>query len=144
MREALHYSHTLEDGVVRVAEVSMDAGGKRLGANSKLFAVVRLQGKQYLVAAGDVIMTDRIGSVNVGDKIPLTEVLLLGGEDVTVVGRPLLGPEVVSVEGIVEEQTQTEKIHVFKKKRRKGYKRRFGHRSDVTVLRIASVTKKLD
>ncbi len=51
---------------------------------------------------------------------------------------------VASVVATVEEHSQTEKVHVFKKKRRKGYKKRFGHRSDITMLRITSVTKNAD
>jgi large subunit ribosomal protein L21 len=78
-------------------------------------------GKQYRVVAGDCIMTDKIESYAVGQKVDLgAEVLLVGSNDLTVIGQPLVPG--VSVQATVEEQAQTEKIHVFKKKRRKGYK----------------------
>jgi large subunit ribosomal protein L21 len=56
-----------------------------------------------------------------------------------VVGTPYV--QNCQVEATMEEHSQTEKIHVFKKKRRKGYKKRQGHRSDISMLRINSVQK---
>lgn len=133
---ALAFAHTLHDDVVHVTP-SPDASA--LGREGRLFAVVRVQGKQFVVSAGDAIMVDHVAGVSVGQTLPLAEVLLLGGEDVTLVGRPLVAEARVSA--VVEEHTQTEKVQVFKKKRRKGYSRRMGFRADVTVLRITSVTK---
>ncbi len=90
------------------------------GKTGALFAVVLVKGKQYRVVEGDAIMTDKIEEVTIGDKMKLDEVLMVGGSDVTVVGQPRVAGAVVHV--TVEEQAQTEKVIVFKKKRRKGYK----------------------
>jgi large subunit ribosomal protein L21 len=62
-------------------------------------------GKQYRVSAGDCIMTDKIGSVEVGQKIDLDEVLLVGSQDLTVVGQPLV--DGVKIAATVEEHSQT-------------------------------------
>ena len=127
------FGHRASDEAVKVEET---ADTKDLG-KGRMFAVVRVQGKQYRVTPGDVIMCDSLASVNVGDKYKFDEVLLLGAADLSVVGAPVVAN--AHVEATVEEHTRTEKIHVFKKKRRKGYKKRIGHRSDVTVLRIQTV-----
>ena len=153
------YVHTLENGVVKVEPAKPEQVSAQLSAKGQKFAVVMVQGKgkqkfffffffffpkksfprsgkQHRVSPGDSIMVDKLAA-EVGQKIQLDEVLLVGSQELTVIGQPLVAG--VSVDATVEEHSQTEKIHVFKKKRRKGYKRRFGHRSDVTVLRIDSV-----
>merc|ERR1711991_971871 len=112
----------LRDDVVHVKEVeAADEGAAALGRQGKLFAVVRLQGKQHLVSEGDVIMTDRLAAP-VGHEMALPEVLLVGAEDMTLVGRPLVDEGLARVSGVVEEHSRTEKVQVFKKKRRKGYR----------------------
>ena len=113
------YAHTLDEGVVRVTEATPEQRATH-GKTGTLFAVLVVKGKQYRVAAGDAIMTDKMEAVAVGDKIELAEVLLVGSTDVTVIGKPLV--EGANVKATVEEMAQTEKVHVFKKKRRKGYK----------------------
>ncbi len=137
MAAAAVYAHTLDEGVVRVTEATPQQRATH-GKTGALFAVLVVQGKQYRVAEGDAIMTDKMDAVAVGDKIELGEVLLVGSTDVTVIGKPLV--EGANVKATVEEMAQTEKVHVFKKKRRKGYKVRRGARvlcSDLTprVLR---------
>ncbi len=118
------YAHTLDDGVVRVTEATPEQRATH-GKTGTLFAVLVVKGKQYRVAPGDAIMTDKLEAVVVGDKLELGEVLLVGSTDVTVIGKPLVAG--ARVNATVEEIAQTEKVHVFKKKRRKGYKvRRFG------------------
>lgn len=113
------FSHVLENGVVKVSEATSEQVATH-GKTGALFAVVLVKGKQYRVVEGDAIMTDKIEEVTIGDKMKLDEVLMVGGSDVTVVGQPRVAGAVVHV--TVEEQAQTEKVIVFKKKRRKGYK----------------------
>lgn len=135
------YSHTIVGDSVSVAEVTTEEERNNIG-NGALFAVVKVQGKQYRVMEGDVIMTDKIEKAEIGDSMQLSEVLFAGGEDMTIVGAPTV--DNIKVDSVVEEQTKTEKIHVFKKKRRKGFQKRQGHRSEVTVLRITGVKKAKD
>ena len=102
----------------------------------KRFAVVELGGTQYKVAADDVIAVEKM-QVEVGSIIHVNRVLLVGSKDATIIGSPLVKD--ASVEAVVEEQTLADKVIVFKKKRRKGYRRWKGHRSPLTILRINDI-----
>lgn len=64
---------------------------------------------------------------------------MIGGENFSVIGTPLLVRDLSKIEATVVEKTKSPKVIVFKKKRRKGYKRTQGHRQDITVLRINSI-----
>ena len=100
-----------------------------------MFAVIRTGGKQYRVAPNDIIEIERIAG-EPGDIIELGEVLLLGG-DSPKTGSPTIAGALVAAE--VMEQTRGDKIIVFKKKRRKNYRRKKGHRQDLTLLRITEI-----
>jgi large subunit ribosomal protein L21 len=100
-----------------------------------MFAVIRTGGKQYRVAPNDVIEIEKIAG-NPGDIVELAEVLLLGGDEPKA-GKPLISGALVAAE--VVEQSRAEKIRVFKKKRRKGYRRTKGHRQLLTTVRITEI-----
>jgi large subunit ribosomal protein L21 len=104
-----------------------------------MYAVIKTGGKQYRVAAGDVIKVERL-NVEVGDTIELLDVLMVGGEDgdgEARIGAPRL--EGAAVTAQVIDQAKADKIIVFKKKRRKNYRRKRGHRQMQTVLRIQDI-----
>jgi len=104
-----------------------------------MYAVVRTGGKQYRVAAGDVIKVERLGG-DVGQTVELDQVLMVGGDGVdggARVGTPVL--EGAAVKAEVLEQGKAPKVLVFKKKRRKNYRRMRGHRQHQTVLRIRDI-----
>ena len=96
-----------------------------------MFAVLKTGGKQYKVAQGDVIQVEKLEG-NVGDKVTLDQVLMVGEEEKIDVGTPLLDGSVVTCEII--DQTKGPKILVFKKKRRKKYRRTNGHRQLITLF----------
>jgi large subunit ribosomal protein L21 len=101
-----------------------------------MFAVIRTGGKQYKVAKDDVLSVEMLAG-EPGATIELAEVLMIGeGAEVTT-GTPLLTG--ASVAATVVEQTRSPKIIVFKKKRRKNYRRKKGHRQHQTVLRITEI-----
>jgi len=100
-----------------------------------MFAVIKTGGKQYKVAAEDVIKIEKIPG-EAGETVTFDQVLMVGGDAVEV-GSPLVAG--ASVAGEVVEQTRSKKIIVFKKKRRKGYKRTRGHRQDLTVVKITDI-----
>ncbi len=104
-----------------------------------MFAVIRTGGKQYKVAANDVIAVEKLPG-EAGATVELDEVLMLGNGADTTIGTPLV--EGARVRATVLEQTRGPKIIVFKKKRRKNYRRTRGHRQDLTVLRITEVVLK--
>ncbi|KAI9910321.1 hypothetical protein PsorP6_010554 [Peronosclerospora sorghi] len=101
------------------------------------FAVVKLAGTQYKVTQGDVVIAEKIKHAKVGEIMDINEVLLLGNVNQTIVGRPLI--DGAKVRARVEEQTLDAKIDVFKKKRRKNYRRWNGFRRQVTVLRVTDI-----
>ncbi|HLC08957.1 MAG TPA: 50S ribosomal protein L21 [Methyloceanibacter sp.] len=102
-----------------------------------MFAVIRTGGKQYRVAPNDVIEIEKIAG-KPGDIVELAEVLLLGGGDSSPkAGAPLIAGAAVAAE--VVEQGRGEKIRIFKKKRRKGYRRTKGHRQLLTTVRITEI-----
>lgn len=100
-----------------------------------MFAVIRTGGKQYRVAPNDIIEVERIAG-KPGEIIELAEVLLLGG-DSPKTGNPTIAGALVAAE--VLEQTRGDKVIVFKKKRRKNYRRKKGHRQELTALRITEI-----
>lgn len=104
-----------------------------------MYAVVKTGGKQYRVAKNDVIIVEKLAA-DAGSALELDEVLILDDGKETVVGTPLV--DGARVAATVLDQTRGDKIIVFKKKRRKDYKRKKGHRQDLTVLRITDILAK--
>ena len=101
-----------------------------------MHAVIRTGGKQYRVAADDVIKVEKL-SGDAGDVIVFDQILAVGDGDAAQIGAPLV--DGASVAARVIAQDRGEKIIIFKKKRRKNYRRRKGHRQDLTVLRIEEI-----
>ena len=105
-----------------------------------MFAVVKTGGKQYRVTPGDVVVVEKLLG-DPGDKIKLDHVLMVGEDGQSPeIGSPLVENNAVNC--IILEQSRSAKILVFKKKRRKGYKRTKGHRQDHTVLRVLDINGK--
>ena len=102
-----------------------------------MYAVIRTGGKQYRVASGQVIKIERLDG-EVGETIAFDQVLMVGNEQ----GEPQIGAPLVDgaqVTAEVLEQGKAPKVIVFKKKRRKNYRRKRGHRQLQTVLRIQDI-----
>jgi len=100
-----------------------------------MYAVIKTGGKQYRVAKDAVIKIERLKG-EVGASVTFPEVLMVGGDN-PVVGTPTVAG--ASVTATVLEQTRGEKVIIFKKRRRKNYRRRNGHRQHLTVVRIADI-----
>jgi large subunit ribosomal protein L21 len=103
-----------------------------------MFAIVKTGGKQYRVAVGDQITVERIEG-DVGSHIELAQVLALGDSEAPAVGTPLVAGS--SVKARIVQQPRGTKVIVFKKKRRKNYRRKHGHRQDLTVLKIEEISR---
>lgn len=101
-----------------------------------MYAVIRTGGKQYRVSEGDRIRVEKL-SGEVGDTVELSEVLMVGGDN-PVVGKPLVGGAKVNAEIVAQDRAR--KIIVFKFKRRKGYRRKAGHRQPYTELKVTGIT----
>jgi large subunit ribosomal protein L21 len=101
-----------------------------------MYAVIRTGGKQYKVAKDSVLKVESL-SGDVGAKLTLGEVLLIGGESPKV-GAPLVSG--ASVECEILEHGQGEKVIAFKKKRRKNTHRKRGHRQHFTKVKVLEIT----
>ncbi len=100
-----------------------------------MYAVIKTGGKQYRVAQGDRIRVEKLPG-DVGAAVTFDEVLMLGGEKVAV-GKPTV--DGASVSAKIVAQDRAKKVIVFKYKRRKGYRRKYGHRQPYTELEITGV-----
>jgi large subunit ribosomal protein L21 len=100
-----------------------------------MFAVIRTGGKQYRVVADDVLKVDKIAG-NKGDIVQFGEVLVVGGDNVTL-GAPTVAGASVAAE--VLDQARGGKIIAFKKRRRKNSRRKRGHRQEFTLVRITEI-----
>ena len=97
-----------------------------------MFAIVRTGGKQYRVAPGDKIVVEKLAG-EAGDTIDITDVLLAGeGSNLMATAGLIVGAEIVA-------QAKADKVTVFKKRRRHNYRRKAGHRQQLTILKIVSI-----
>lgn len=100
------------------------------------YAVIRTGGKQYRVTQGDIVKVEKLAG-QVGDKVTLGQVLFVGGNGEAKIGTPTLAQATVTAE--ILEHSKARKVIVFKKKRRKSYSRKRGHRQQLTTLRITEI-----
>ena len=103
---------------------------------SMAYAVIRTGGKQYRVAPGALVRVERLPG-DVGAAVEFTEVLLTADDAAVRVGTPVV--DGARVRGQIVGQTRDRKILVYKKKRRKNYRRRRGHRQYVTTVRVTEI-----
>lgn len=101
-----------------------------------MYAVIKTGGKQYRVAAQDVLNIERLDG-EAGAKIEFAEVLMVGNGDAIKIGAPTVAGAKVVAE--VVEQTRGPKVIAFKKRRRKNSRRKRGHRQDLTKVRITEI-----
>jgi large subunit ribosomal protein L21 len=101
-----------------------------------MYAIIETGGKQYRVTPGDVIEVERGARVD-GERVEFARVLVVGGDGGLRVGKPAIDGALVR--GVALGETRGPKIRVFKKKKRKGYRRTKGHRQDLLRVRIEGI-----
>ena len=101
-----------------------------------MYAIIQTGGKQYQVAPGDTIQVEMLPG-QVGETVVIPQVLFVAQDESVLVGRPFL--EQIRVEGEILRQGRQRKILVFKHKRRKGYRKKVGHRQPFTALKIKAI-----
>jgi len=101
-----------------------------------MYAVIKTGGKQYRVKPGDMLVVEKLAG-EPGEKVAFDQVLMLGEGDAVTVGAPLVAD--ARVNATLIETRKGEKIKIFKKIRRQGYRRTQGHRQFETVLRVTSI-----
>jgi large subunit ribosomal protein L21 len=100
------------------------------------YAVIETGGKQYRVKPGDTLEVEKLDA-EVGSSVKIDSVLAISDGTNLTIGAPVIGN--ASVVAKVDDQIRGDKIFNFKKKRRKGYTRKIGHRQSLTVLTIESI-----
>jgi len=101
-----------------------------------MYAVIRSGGKQVRVESGQSVRVERLPG-SVGDVVEFDQILLLGGEDETRVGTPLV--EGARALATITAQARGPKLTIFKMKRRTGYRRKTGHRQAYTEIRVDKI-----
>jgi large subunit ribosomal protein L21 len=102
-----------------------------------MYAVIKTGGKQHKVSQGDEISIEKINGSK-GETVVFDEVLMVSSGDDVKIGTPFL--EGARVEGEIIDQTKAGKINVFKMKRRKGFKKKTGHRQKLTRMKIKDIS----
>ncbi len=99
-----------------------------------MYAVIKTGGKQYKVSSNDVIKIEKIAG-DAGSEVIFNEVLAMDDT----IGTPLVAG--ASVKGTIVKQAKDAKVIVFKKKRRQNYRRKSGHRQNITIVKITDLCK---
>ena len=102
-----------------------------------MYAVIKTGGKQYRVSSGETLKIETIPG-DVGSSIVLDKVLMVGNGDKLSVGRPLLTG--ASVQATIMSHGRGDKVHIFKMRRRKHYRKSQGHRQNYTEIRIDGIS----
>lgn len=101
-------------------------------------ATIKTQGKQFVVSEGDVLIVDRFPKAEQGSTLQINDVLSVGEGAEIKIGTPTVAGASVTAE--VLENKRGKKIIIFKKHKRKGYERRQGHRQELSVIKITSIS----
>ena len=101
-------------------------------------ATIKTQGRQFTVREGDILFVNRYPDTNQNDSISFDTVLAVGEGDDIKFGSPLV--EGASVKATILENKRGKKVVILKKKRRKGYRNKRGHRQEISVLKIDSIS----
>ncbi len=102
-----------------------------------MYAIIRTGGKQYQVAQGDQLRVEKIDG-EIGETVEINDVLMVVDGETVSVGTPQLEKAIVKAK--IAEQGKAKKIDIFKKKRRKGYRLKKGHRQQYTALTIEEIS----
>ena len=100
-------------------------------------ATIKTQGRQFTVTEGDILKVNVFPGTRAGDSIEINEVLMVGQGTEARYGSPLV--DGASVKVTILENKKDKKVVVFKKKRRQGYKRRRGHRQNLSIIKVESI-----
>ncbi len=103
-----------------------------------MYAIIEDSGSQLKVSTGDVVEVDLRELPDIAKTVTFDRVLMLGGEGAPKIGAPYLKGASVTAD-IIEREALAEKIHIFKFRRRKGYRRKTGHRQRHMVVKVSAI-----
>jgi len=101
-----------------------------------MYAIIKTGGKQYKVSPGDVIKVEKLEG-NIGDTINIGDVLMITADQSVKIGSPIV--KGASVIGTITDHLKGDKLFILKKRRRKGLRKKIGHRQKFTQLKIESI-----
>ncbi|OAD59225.1 39S ribosomal protein L21, mitochondrial, partial [Eufriesea mexicana] len=131
-----HNEEKEKESIDVINEINKQIATKSTG---RLFAVIHLCGMQFKITESDIITVEGHWPPQPGDKLKLEKVLLVGSEDFTLIGRPILNRELVSIDATIIQKTLSHTIVHFRMKPRKQYRRLKFYRIPRTMLRINSI-----
>jgi large subunit ribosomal protein L21 len=134
--DRVRMSMSVTDTTTDEIEATPEAAPEEAKVQPTGYAIIETGGKQYRVKVGDRISVERL-AVEGGGSITLDRVLLVSGDGATRVGAPVV--EGASVSASVDDHFRGEKIVVFKYKAKKRYRKRIGHRQELTHLTITAI-----
>ncbi|RKP39021.1 ribosomal protein L21-like protein, partial [Dimargaris cristalligena] len=111
----------------------------RLRNQINYFATVRIKGRLFTVTEGDMIVTERMADLALGDVLQLDRVKEIGSRDFSIVGKPYVSPEYYTIRAVVMEHTLSSPITVVKFKKRKDYKKTIVYQHKYTLLRVSKL-----
>jgi large subunit ribosomal protein L21 len=114
----------------------MSESATKTASAASAYAIIETGGKQYRVKEGDNITVERLATES-GEDITIDRVLMLGGDGSTRIGRPTVDGATVNAH--IVEHMRGEKLIIFKFKAKKRYRRRTGHRQELTRLSITAI-----
>ena len=117
--------------------MSGEANSRSEGAKMEPYAVIETGGKQYMVKQGDVLQVERVDAEQ-GQKIDIAPVLARSDGETLEIGATDVAKSKVTAS--VVEHMRGKKVVSFKKKRRKGYSRKMGHRQELTVIKVEAIS----
>lgn len=103
-------------------------------------AVIQTQGRQFTVQEGDILKVNRYPNTEAGSTIEISNILLIETEAGIRLGSPVLDNSLVRAK--ILENKRDKKVMIFKRKRRKGYRRKRGHRQELSVIKIEAIETK--
>ena len=105
--------------------------------SKEMKATIKIQGKQLTVKEGDIVAVNRFVGSKAGDVVEIKEVLMVGEGEAAKFGAPFV--DGASVSAKILENKRGAKVVIIKKKRRKGYQRKQGHRQELSVLKVETI-----
>ncbi|KAJ1979290.1 hypothetical protein H4R35_001574 [Dimargaris xerosporica] len=130
---------TSNDPGARVHSDETKALVHRLRNQAKYYATVKIKGKCYTITEGDLIVTDRMADLSLGDVLNLDSVVELGSKDYTIVGKPLVSTDYFTIKAVVTEHPVSSMVTTTKFKKRKDYHKTIEYQPRYTLLRIAKL-----
>ena len=136
-KKTVDFNSEAQKSFARVEKTLAYLGKTYFVEGSCMKATIKTQGRQFTVREGDILFVNRYANTSAGEVVEIPEVLMVGEGADAQIGTPQV--EGALVKALILENKRAKKVTIFKKKRRKGYQRRQGHRQEISVIKIESI-----